>query len=93
MHKYTLKIFIVALGLVALCALFPPRTYDSPSFGPASREFLFSSNIGQILIPNSYPGACHPVSISGSRLAAECILILSIAGIVALAVNLKRDEP
>ena len=92
MHKYTLKIFIVALGLVALCALFPPRTYDSPGFGPASREFLFSPNIGQILIPNSYSGACHPVSISGSRLAAECILILSVAGIVALAVNLKRVE-
>jgi hypothetical protein len=89
MHKYTLKILIVALGLVALCALFPPRRYDPPYFGLASRGFLFSPNIGS---EASGRGSSLPADINGSQLMAECILILSVAGVIALAINLKRDE-
>jgi hypothetical protein len=89
MHKHTLNILVVALGLVALCALFPPRKLDSPFFGLASREFLFSPNIYS-KGSNAQTGGV-PVSIAGSQLAAECILILSVAGIVILVINNKRD--
>ena len=92
MNITTSRIFIIALTLVALCVLFPPRRLVT---GVAiGRGFLFSSELDRhnVKILNKYEKSFEIASIDAPRSASECILILSIAGVVALASNRKGKD-
>lgn len=93
MNTRTSKVFIVALGLIVLCALFPPRR-KLQGGDSAGRGFLFSPNLTRSNLKHNPDGGTSwiPVVVDGSRFAVECVFILSLSGLVALALNSKQSE-
>lgn len=93
MNSKTRLVLCVAFGLVALCAFFPPRR-PLGERGPASRGCLLDPEIGRAYVSGRGDGQSFVwATVDGARLAAECIFILAVAGLVVLLVNNKPKEP
>ena len=90
MNAKTRTIVCVVLGLMALCALFPPRR-PLGDHGPASRGCLLDPQINRAYAPgSSRPGSSFvEATVDGTRLAAECLFILAVGGLVAVLVYKK----
>jgi hypothetical protein len=94
MNSKTRIIVCVALGLIALCAFFPPRR-PLGDRGPASRGCLLDPEIDEAYAPGSFGRQGRSfvwATVDGARLAAECIFILAGAGLVAVLVNNKPKQ-
>jgi len=93
MNSKTRIIVCVALGLIALCAFFPPRR-PLGDHGPALRGCLLDPQINRAYAPgSSRPGSSFvEATVDGARLAAECLFILAGAGLVAVLVNNKPKQ-
>jgi hypothetical protein len=94
MNSKTTAVVCVALGLIALCAFFPPRR-PLGDHGPASRGCLLDPQINRAYAPGSTrPGSSFvEATVDGARLAAECLFILAGAGLVAMLVQNRSKQP
>ena len=97
MNKNTTVVVVVALGLIALCGLFPPmrqvQTHDA-----AGRGFLLSFNLTRANLVEERKGSTTITSytlveIDSPRFAAECVVILCLGGLVVTLLNSKKPSP
>jgi hypothetical protein len=95
MNSWTRIIVCVALGLIALCAFFPPRRPLDDHDGGCSRGCLLDLQFNRAYERgSSRPGSSFvDATVDGARLATECLFILAGAGLVAVLVNNKPKQP
>ena len=86
MSKTKKLILIAGLAACAICALFPPRQYNSQDIDATvtpSHSFLFSPRF-QMFFYEPHLANYRSVEVNGGRLLAELTLIAALTGIVFL---------
>jgi hypothetical protein len=91
MNAITSKLLALALGLILLCSMFPPRRHATTGES-AGRGFIFSpASLTRSIIHRDQNGFTFiTVVVDGSRFAVECMFILSLSGISVMFVNWRR---
>ncbi len=90
MNPKNTTIAAIALGMVLVCALFPPRRRSSGDSG--GRGFLLSPNLTRANVQSTGGGGkmWTPVQVDGERFLCECVFILSAAGLAGVIANARK---